>query len=323
MSPLEIKVCPSLLTEGYSSYSPSALKKLFGGKKVSHFLTYNLENQKTDFQQNRLFISISGFQDKYSLVLDKDILRLAEEGEQGQYILKPISDLPKNKEYAPANEHLTMQIAKQVFNIETAENGLIFFDDGTPAYLTKRFDLDKNGEKLAVEDFASILGKSPQTHGEQYKYTGSYIDLFSAIKQHLPAWQVEQHKLYLLILFNYLFSNGDAHLKNFSIIETPQGDFKLAPAYDLMNTRIHIEDADFALSEKIYPKSKGKIAAQFFTLAEEVGISQALAQKHMKKMTSFSDKVIDLVNKSFLSESLKRNYIQSYQTRLNKLKRDL
>ena len=255
--------------------------------------------------------------------MDKDILRLAEEGEQGQYILKPISDLPKNKEYAPANEHLTMQIAKQVFSIETAENGLVFFDDGTPAYLTKRFDLDKNGEKLAVEDFTSILGKSPQTHGEQYKYTGSYIDLFSAIKQYLPAWQVEQHKLYLLILFNYLFSNGDAHLKNFSIIETPQGDFKLAPAYDLMNTRIHIEDADFALSEKIYPKSKGKIAAQFFTLAEEVGISQALAQKHMKKMTSFSDKVIDLVNKSFLSESLKRNYIQSYQTRLNKLKRDL
>ena len=301
MSPLEIKVCPSLLTEGYSSYSPSALKKLFGGRKVSHFLTYNLEKQKSNFQQNRLFISISGFQDKYSLVLDKDILRLAEEGEQGQYILKPISDLPKNKEYAPANEHLTMQIAKQVFSI----------------------DLDKNGEKLAVEDFASILGKSPQTHGEQYKYTGSYIDLFSAIKQHLPAWQVEQHKLYLLILFNYLFSNGDAHLKNFSIIETPQGDFKLAPAYDLMNTRIHIEDADFALSEKIYPKSKGKIAAQFFPLAEEVGMSQALAQKHMKKMTSFSDKVIDLVNKSFLSESLKRNYIQSYQTRLNKLKRDL
>lgn len=217
--------------------------------------------------------------------------------------------------------NLTMQIAKQVFSIETAENGLIFFDDGTPAYLTKRFDLDKNGEKLAVEDFTSILGKSPQTHGEQYKYTGSYIDLFLAIKQHLPAWQVEQHKLYLMILFNYLFSNGDAHLKNFSVIETPQGDFKLAPAYDLMNTRIHIEDADFALSEKIYLKSKGKIASQFFTLAEEVGISQALAQKHMKKMTSFSDKVIDLVNKSFLNESLKRNYIQSYQTRLNKLKK--
>ena len=46
----------------------------------------------------------------------------------------------------------------------------------------KRFDLDKNGEKLAVEDFTSILGKSPQTHGEQYKYTGSYIDLFFSYK---------------------------------------------------------------------------------------------------------------------------------------------
>ena len=34
----------------------------------------------------------------------------------------------------PANEHLTMQIARQVYGIETAENALIFFNDGTPAY---------------------------------------------------------------------------------------------------------------------------------------------------------------------------------------------
>ena len=47
------------------------------------------------------------------------------------------------------------------------------------------------------------------------------------------------------VVFNFLFSNGDAHLKNFSIIETPLGDFKLSPAYDLLNSRIHIEDKDF------------------------------------------------------------------------------
>ena len=69
-----------------------------------------------------------------------------------------------------------MQIAKQIFKIETAENALVFFEDGIPGYLTKRFDYDENGNKLAVEDFASLLGKSLATDGEQYKYEGNYLE---------------------------------------------------------------------------------------------------------------------------------------------------
>ena len=54
------------------------------------------------------------------------------------HILKPISEnAQKRKLFAPANEHLTMQIAQQVFGIETAESALVFFADGTPASLTK------------------------------------------------------------------------------------------------------------------------------------------------------------------------------------------
>ena len=39
------------------------------------------------------------------------------------------------------------------------------------------------------------------------------------IKKFLPAWSVELLKFYRLILFNFFFSNGDAHLKNFSVID--------------------------------------------------------------------------------------------------------
>jgi serine/threonine-protein kinase HipA len=56
----------------------------------------------------------------------------------------------------PANEHLTMQIAAQVFGIETAENALVFFKDGTPAYITTRFDTLPNGSKLAQKDFLPL-----------------------------------------------------------------------------------------------------------------------------------------------------------------------
>ncbi len=322
---LELINCPGSLKENFNAYSPVVLKKMCNGKKVSPFLNYTSPTDRKDkssFNQNQTHISISGFQEKYSLILDGNELRLTNENESGHYILKPISDLPKNSEFAPANEHLTMQIAKQVFKIETAENALVFFKDGSPAYLTKRFDYNEIGDKLAVEDFASLLGKSPATDGEQYKYEGNYLELFEALKKYVPAWKVETPKLFALIVFNYLFSNGDAHLKNFSLIETQQGDFKLSPAYDLLNTKIHIDDADFALKEGLLPKSisKGKIIDQLFILGEKAEMTEKSIIKVIQNLTSKEDKVQDLIDKSYLSEKLKRNYLQSYQHRLKKLR---
>jgi serine/threonine-protein kinase HipA len=320
----KIKYYPGKLTEGFETYSPIVLRKMFDGKKISPILSYpspSDSKERSVFNENQLHISISGFQEKYSLIIENSKLRLTNEDESGQYILKPISDLPKNSEFAPANEHLTMQIAQQIFKIETAENALIFFQDGKPAYITKRFDVNKNGEKLAIEDFASLLQKSPATHGEQYKYQGNYLELFETLKKYVPAAKVEAPKLFKLILFNYLFSNGDAHLKNFSLIETEQGDFKLSPAYDLLNTKIHIADADFALKEGLLPKSirTGKIKDQFFLLSQKAGIPEKTTAKIFKNITSHEKEVIELTNRSFLNEQLKRNFIQSYQTKLKKL----
>ena len=317
--------CPGSLKEGYSSYSPTVIKKMFEGKKINPVLSYpspSNAKEKNDFRENQTHISISGFQAKYSMILDGKELRLTKEGEHGQYILKPISDLPNNADFAPANEHLTMQIAQQIFKIETAENVLVFFEDGNPAYLTKRFDRNKNGDKLAVEDFASLLQKSPATNGEQYKYEGNYLELFDALKKYVPAWKVEAPKLFSLILFNYLFSNGDAHLKNFSLIETQDGDFKLSPAYDLLNTKIHIEDSDFALKDGLLPKplARGKIKEQFLLLGEIAGIPEKTIAKILKNLTSHEEKIIELINNSFLSEKLKRNYLQAYQGKVKKLK---
>jgi serine/threonine-protein kinase HipA len=41
-----------------------------------------------------------------------------------------------------------MQIASQVYNIPTAANGLCFFQNDEPAYITRRFDpMEENSEK--------------------------------------------------------------------------------------------------------------------------------------------------------------------------------
>jgi serine/threonine-protein kinase HipA len=221
----------------------------------------------------------------------------------------------------PANEHLTMQIARQVYGIETAENALIFFQNGAPAYITKRFDVGPEGIKLAQDDFASLDGRTPQTRGEHYKYLGNYLELFRLMEKYVPAYKVEAPKLLKVLIFNYLFSNGDAHCKNFSILETPIGDYRLAPAYDLLNSRIHVKDREFALEDGLLPKNltAGKIAHQFFVLADQAGIPSKTSTDIMELLVSSAKRVETLTFSSFLDETTQRNYWQCYLGRLREL----
>src|ERR1035437_6463870 len=181
MSLPKIKYCPGTLAEGFDTYSPTCLRNLFNGKKVSHILPFE-SPQKSEkdidlFMENTTHISISGVQQKYSLIQEKNLLRFTNAEEQGTHILKPIPALLKKINMIPANEHLTMQIARQVYGINTAENALIFFRDGTPAYITRRFDVKPDGGKWRKEDFASLAGKTSIASNENFKYEFSYEEL--------------------------------------------------------------------------------------------------------------------------------------------------
>ena len=326
MNHLQLTHCPHTLAEGNATYSRSAIQRLFSNHKVHHVLPYDSPASSEEiagiFFENRTIMSIAGSQEKFSLILEKNKLRLAKSGESGHYLLKPIPLLGKNKHLMPANEHLTMQIAKQVFQIETAENGIIFFQSGEMASLTKRFDWDEAGKKRAMEDFAVLAGRTPQTHGVNYKYEGNYLELFQIMQQYVPAYAIEAIKLYKIILFNYLFSNGDAHLKNFSLIETADGDFVLSPAYDLLNTEMHQAEIDFALLGGLYPKSQyqGKILNQFQQLGKLANIPEKMIERLLAQMLTNSEVVEQLIRSSFLDESAQKNYYQAYQGRLKRLK---
>lgn len=317
--------CPGTLAPDHNTYSRTALKRVFDSRKVSHLLAFDSPSSGSDmaeqFEENKQRLSISGVQEKYSLLLDKNKLRFIGEGEQGTHILKPIPSVGKRKDQMPANEHLTMQIARQVYAIDTAENAMIFFRDGQPAYITKRFDVNADRSKRAQDDFASLAGRTPQTHGKDYKYLGNYLQLFEVMKKFVPAYSIEAPKLLKLIMFNYLFSNGDAHFKNFSLLETDMGDYRLSPAYDLLNSHIHINDRDFALEDGLLPKSlaMGRMQQQFALLAEKAGIKATVSHKILDLMRTQSEAVERLTFSSFLNEKNQRHYWQSYQTRLKQM----
>jgi len=326
MSAPDITHCPGTLAPGYTTYSTTCLRRVFLGSKVSHLLPYpspmSDENAAKTFLDNQKRISISGVQVKYSMILEKNKLRLTHEGERGTYILKPIPGAIGLADQMPANEHVTMQIARQIFDIETAENAMIFFSDGQPAYITRRFDKTTEGAPIASEDFASLAGLSPQKDGDHYKYLGCYLDLFMNLKKYLNIYAIESLKLYRLILFNYLFSNGDAHYKNFSILETSSGDFRLSPAYDLLNTHLHVKDSPFALADGLLPTNyaQGNIREQFLQLAREAGIAEKQAVDILTDMISHQEKIKTLVESSYLKKDAKEVYFNQYQYRLAILK---
>jgi serine/threonine-protein kinase HipA len=331
----EIKYCPCTLSEGFNTYSPAGFRLLFNRKKVSHILEFNApkidEEVAEKLRQNSKTISISGVQFKQSLVLENNKLRLTEHGESGEYILKPIPFRPPfgKEEELPANEHLTMQIASQVYGISTAICALVFFKNGEPAYLTKRFDYAKNGSKIAQEDFASITGRSKEKDGIIYRNSGSYEDVARQMKKYVAAYAVEIEKYFERIIFNYLFSNGDAHLKNFSLQQTQQGDYLLSPAYDLINTTLHIPtDSFFALDDGLfsddYETESFNILGfyaydDFYEFGLRIGMLENRVKKIIDKYRIKNNNTLNLIEHSFLSRSAKELYKNHYLDRLKML----
>lgn len=330
MSVPKLKHCPGTLAEGFDTYSSGCTKALFAGKKVSHILPFESPKKSEKdielFMENSKLLSISGVQEKFSLIQVKNTLRLTTNGEQGTHILKPIPAILKKVNMVPANEHLTMQIARQVYDINTAANAMIFFKDGSPAYITKRFDVKPEGGKWRKEDFASLVGKTPENAGQNFKYEYSYEELGLLFQKFVPAWKVEIEKYFAQVLFNFLFSNGDAHLKNFSLLENPQGDFILSPAYDLVNSRIHVDDSDFALTKGLfaddfksptYKKKNHPCQDDFIELGQRIGVAKNRIEKIMQPFLAKQVMVATLTGYSFLDEASKRGYLLNYNSRRN------
>lgn len=318
----DIQVCPCTLKEGFDTYSPSARRHMFNGKKVSHILPYESLSSSKELMENQGRLSLSGAQEKFSAIADDGVIRLTNEGERGTYIIKPKLASFENKEYSPANEHLTMQIASQVYGIKTAENALCFTGNGEAVYLTRRYDIDVNGQKIHQEDFASLAGISKATHGANFKYDAlDYVEIGNILKRYLPAWRIEIIKYFDLVLFNFVFANGDAHVKNFSVLETTAGDYRLAPAYDLINTLLHIPDGMiFALSKGLYPGWKREIGvygSDFLKFGLMIGLDENTAKREIDRFCAEYHKTDLLIEHSFLSDALKQRYSSIYKTRIN------
>lgn len=269
--------------------------------------------------------SISGVQTKVLLSLVDGEFGIVESG--GDFILKPVPEDSESRFAAdiPANENVTMQIASQVFGIATANNACVRFADGELAYLTRRFDR-RNGASILQEDLCQVAGRSEETHGSAYKYDFSYEEMADVIRSVCPSARVELVKVFRQIVFDYVFGNGDAHLKNFSVCESALGDYVMTPAYDLLSTTLHypndltfmalslFRDPDFMTKE--FEVLGYYSLPDFIALGRSYNVDEQAVRAVIGEFRQKADAVESFVRRSFLSPDAQTEYLRLFRDRL-------
>lgn len=181
-----------------------------------------------------------------------------------------------------------------------------------------------------MEDFAQIAGKTEEKEGINYKYSFSYERLAELVARYTTAPKIEVENFFRLVVFNYLFSNGDAHIKNFSLIEDSMTRGRtLSPAYDLLNTEIHVpRESDMALElfEADFMTEAFKAGSKFTkedfeVFAKKTGINSKRFSTLYDPLLKMTEKVSDLINSSFLRDDLKAIYFSKYLERRRRLER--
>jgi len=314
-------------------YCPKCKSNLFDGKSVKP-----LNFDKTEFYKIRREMSdkmsISGVQDKISLSFN-DSNELVPTNKDGRYILKPIPrdhDSTINLEDIVQNEHLSMQISSQIFKINTAHNALIEFSDGELAYITKRFDYSLKGSekkivKVDQEDFASVLEFTSENNSKNYKYESSYEECALKIREVIAAYIPALEEFYKRIVLNYLIGNGDAHLKNFSIIrDVNRADYTLSPNYDILYTKYHLPKEEGVMGLELFKEHETKAfgAMGYYTLedfevfAQMIGIKEKRLEKIYREILTSQEAVYALIDNSYMSQKAKDSYKENYENRLKK-----
>lgn len=301
-------------------YTRALRERMFDGADVCPVLPYAQPPSKArvDGLGMRRTFSFSGAQDKYSMVLDGTTLRYRRDDEQGGYIMKPCpaDAYMTHRKDAPANEQLCMEVARRIFRLPTAACALCFFGNGEPAYLTRRFDRTADGRSLHLEDFAAITGMQGGNSGA--KYAGSYQELADALMRASAAPRADALRLFRMVLLNYLLCNGDAHLKNFALLGDTSRSMVLAPAYDVMNTRLHVQDADFALDKGLFADARpaaGGMAAHFTDWAHTLGIAEPTARRIIQAACNSQPRVEAMVRDSALSRKAQKAFLLSIRPR--------
>ena len=195
--------------------------------------------------------SLAGVQMKFSMQEKDGRYNLAKGSELGDWIIKTPSTKHK---FVPLNEYTAMTLASlagvNIPDIKLVELNKIDslpqinLPDEQYAFAIKRFDRDQH-TRIHMEDFAQVLVKYPH---EKYN-SANYQQIGKVLYQYSANGLADAQQFARRLLVNILLANGDAHLKNWSLLYPDMFSPSLSPAYDIVTTRVYINnETEFALN---------------------------------------------------------------------------
>lgn len=149
---------------------------------------------------------------------------------------------------------------------------------GSSAFLIERFDRRADGGRVHMEDFAQILDRPLHAiHG------GKLEHLAAVVAAYCPD---DLEELCRRAVFCILSGNGDAHLKNWSLLYQQPRTPVLSPAYDLVSTILVMRDETLSLS------IGGRLRFDQITVEDFDGIAR-IAQRDSAEVRSWIFEVVE------------------------------
>lgn len=319
-------VCMSCYSLSENDICLSCRKKLFNKKRISS----NLEFDRSQFQVegnliNIVNIGLNGKKLEFFTSQNNENKHLYSE----LYFLKciPGDKMYRQPDELPENEHLTMQIANQIYGIETAANSLIRLNNGEPAFLVKRFDIH-NTEHFYTENFEQLSIRVKKIIGPGLQFEGYYEEIAKLVRKFVSAYIPAMEELFKRVIFNYVFSNFHAGFSDFSIIKKGNGECKLSPAYNLLNIELHA-DVNLNTGLKLYKDEnlssllsiQGYLRQSYFLeFAKRIGIVKKRAEKILDQFQTVEKPVTDLIDSSFLKDATKEKYKVLFREKLKRIR---
>ena len=297
--------CYRELEEGQVDFHPNCARKFFGSQ-TAPILPYTRDNMSELARQViRTSVSVTGVQAKMSLDVDRggknEPSKFTIVGLWGKYIFKPQS---AKYPCLPELEDLTMKMA-EVAHIRTARHTLIRLADGELGYLTLRMDRGQYGEKISMLDMCQLTNRLTE-----HKYYGTYLQLAETIKKYSSTPMLDVQRFWEVVLFSWITGNSDMHCKNFSLLDSGNGEYVLSPAYDLLAVLLaNPQDTEeMAMTFSVGGDKNGFDRNTFMTAFIRSGIPSTVANKIIERMKSFLPKWEVLIDQSFLPDKMKSDY---------------
>lgn len=287
----------------------SCLKKFFGTKTIPDVDVSEQVLEQLAIESTNKGYTVPGVQKKLSLHLseeDKERPRLTLINYPTGYILKP-----QTEEYRalPEAEYLVMSMARAT-KIKTVPFALIRIpsSNNEVAYVTKRIDRLKTAKKvemLAMEDFCQLENRLTSD-----KYKGSYERCAKVVMNYSQRAGLDVAELFLRIVFSFVVGNSDMHLKNFSLIETKEGNgaYQLSDAYDMLPVNVIVPQDHEQLALTLNGKKQNIRLKDFFVFAETCDLNHKSAEKMIEKVIALKDTYIDMCRESYLPDDMKKNF---------------